>query len=162
MRDLHKIVYSCFVFIRSREWHVSDVRVAARNKDVTLTRSPAVLNRRHEHTARPSDLYDVAWEKLEIICFAFILILPREWVTCWAANETDEISRSGTHSSKRTLLFWSSDFYFEGAQFWQLIILQYILLQNIVLQLIFYLGKRIRKRTLTTKLIYNFKNTKYI
>jgi len=131
MRDLYKIVYSCFVFIRSREWHVSDVRVATRDKDVTLTRSPAVLNR-HGHTATERSVTMLLERNSRLFVSRFILILPREWVTCWAANETDEISCSGTHSSKRTLLFWSNDFYFEGAQFWQLIILQYILLQIIV------------------------------
>lgn len=112
------IVYSCLVLIRSRKWHVSDV---------TLTRSPAVLNQRRAHTARPSDCrYDVAREKLEIICSrSFLSYLGSESLAERRTRPTRSVAVALILANE-TPLFWSSDFYLEGAQFWQLIIPQYI------------------------------------
>lgn len=70
--------------------------------------------------ARPNDRCDAVC-MLERNSRLFVrvhsyLTLPREWLTCRAANETGEISRSGTHSEERTRCFDPRDFHLEGAQ----------------------------------------------
>lgn len=120
-RDMYGIVLSfgrgSFLFkaVRCHEWHVSEGAVARDTKDATPTRSaPVVLNRWRRpssgtipRSSRSARCTRERNSRLFVRVHSYPT-LPRQWVTCWTANETGEISCSDAHSVKRdTVLFWS-------------------------------------------------------